>query len=80
MAQEAARLANWTPHECSHALSVRIFRARNSGDMTNFIKSIEDGSNKTVFPDDRFITEIHAYMTTDKANPRVEVEVSREAA
>lgn len=57
------------------ALTLRVYRARKSGDLDNFQKILIDGLAGTFYKNDSQIVEIHAYLHDDKHSPRVEVEV-----
>jgi Holliday junction resolvase RusA-like endonuclease len=57
-------------------LSCRFYCARNQGDLSNFVKSIEDALNAVVWTDDRAVKrygvmEVHL----DRALPRAEITV-----
>lgn len=61
----------------SGALSVtlRVFRARKSGDLDNRIKIALDSLNGVCWHDDKQVEEIHAYRFDDAFNPRLEISV-----
>ena len=56
------------------ALTLRWYRGRRSGDLSNRIKICEDSLQGIVYVNDNQIVELHAYRHDDKANPRLEVE------
>ena len=58
------------------ALTLRVYRARKSGDLDNFQKILIDGLAGTFYKNDSQIREIHAYLHDDRHSPRVEVEVT----
>jgi crossover junction endodeoxyribonuclease RusA len=57
-------------------VTFRFYRPRKSGDLSNRIKILEDAMQGVVYKDDKQIVEIHAFRFEDKAQPRVEVEIS----
>lgn len=57
-------------------LTIRLFRPRKSGDLDNFIKSVQDSLTGVCWRDDSQVVEIHAYRFEDKKNPRVEIEIA----
>lgn len=65
----------WVPLECDYDVKLTVYRARRTGDVENFAKSVLDGMNKIVYPDDRHVASIYVIRFEDKAAPRVEVEV-----
>lgn len=56
-------------------LTLRWFRERKSGDLSNRIKVIEDALIGYAYHDDKQVVELHAYRADDKTHPRVEVTV-----
>lgn len=58
------------------AVTVRVFRAQRSGDLDNRLKVLLDALRGVAYGDDKQVIEIHAFRFEDKANPRVEVEIS----
>jgi crossover junction endodeoxyribonuclease RusA len=58
------------------AVIVRVYRQRRSGDLDNKLKCLFDSMNGIAWADDSQIVEIHAYMSDDKTNPRVEIEIA----
>jgi crossover junction endodeoxyribonuclease RusA len=68
---QAMRIA---PHTGPMALTIRVYRPRKSGDLSNRIKVLEDALQGYVYNDDAQVVEMHAYLRDDKTNPRVEVE------
>lgn len=59
------------------SLTARFYRPARRGDLDNRIKILLDALQKNCFKDDSQIAEIHAYRFEDKANPRVEVEITQ---
>lgn len=59
------------------ALHVRVFRRADRGDLSNFVKAVEDGINDAgnVWHDDRYVGVIVAAMYVDAQRPRVELSV-----
>lgn len=57
------------------ALTLRIYRPRRAGDLSNRIKVLEDALNGIAYHDDSQVVEIHAYRHDDAGNPRVEVTI-----
>lgn len=57
------------------SLTLRIYRPRKAGDLSNRIKVLEDALNGIAWHDDVQVVEIHAYRYDDKDNPRVEVSI-----
>lgn len=56
------------------ALTVRWYRERKSGDLSNRLKILEDSLQGILFDNDSQIVRIVAERYDDKHNPRVEVE------
>lgn len=77
IAIETCKKANWLPTDDDISVYIEVTRARKSGDLENFIKSVLDGFNKVVFTDDRHVSAINACRFDDKNNPCVYVEVTR---
>jgi Holliday junction resolvase RusA-like endonuclease len=77
VARAAAHNAKWQrPGKHSPlVLRVEVFRVRRVGDLSNFVKIVEDGINdaEMVWQDDRLVEAIVARMHVDKEHPRVEV-------
>jgi Holliday junction resolvase RusA-like endonuclease len=61
------------------AVSVRIFRKRKAGDIDGWLKVLLDSLEGVAYVNDSQIVELHAYRFDDKADPRVEVEVTEHA-
>jgi crossover junction endodeoxyribonuclease RusA len=57
------------------SLTLKVYRPRKSGDLSNRIKVLEDALNGLAYEDDSQVKELHAYRYDDKLNPRVEVEI-----
>jgi Holliday junction resolvase RusA-like endonuclease len=55
---------------------LRFFRPAKRGDLDNRIKVTLDSLQGHFYHDDKQIVEIHAMRCDDKANPRVEIEVT----
>jgi crossover junction endodeoxyribonuclease RusA len=58
------------------AVTLRIYRARKQGDLEGFMKVLLDALEGIAYADDKQIVRILAERFDDKANPRVEVEVT----
>jgi crossover junction endodeoxyribonuclease RusA len=58
------------------AVTLHFYRPQKTGDLDNRIKQCLDALNGVIWTDDSLIVEIHAYRHDDKANPRVEVEIT----
>ena len=58
------------------AITLKVYRARKSGDLDNRIKPLLDALQGVAFYDDKQIVEIHAFRFDDKHNPRVEVMIT----
>ena len=67
----------WLESDSTFGVELHIYRARRSGDTDNFVKSALDGMNGIAWHDDESVVEIHAYRYDDKANPRVDIWVSK---
>ncbi len=63
--------------DCDVAVTLKVYRARKSGDLDNRIKPLLDALQGVAFYDDKQVIEIHAYRFDDKNNPRVEVTIER---
>jgi Holliday junction resolvase RusA-like endonuclease len=59
-------------------VTIRVFRARKSGDLDNYIKVLLDALRGACYMDDKQVVEIHAYRDDDRLAPRVEVSISAE--
>lgn len=57
-------------------LTLRVFRARKSGDLDNRIKILGDALQGVFYANDAQVVEIHATLHDDKFDPRIEVEVT----
>lgn len=68
-----AQRAGLEPAAGEIVLTVRWYRARRSGDLSNRIKIVEDALRGVVYVDDKQVVELHAFRDDDKANPRVEI-------
>ena len=81
-AQKAVLRNNWPvePIDGKYELFLFVKRARNSGDIDNFAKSVMDGLNGTVWPDDKLVHQIHVGMVTDHKNPGVWIGIKRSEA
>ncbi|PYJ11248.1 MAG: RusA family crossover junction endodeoxyribonuclease [Verrucomicrobia bacterium] len=57
-------------------VSMTFFRPAKRGDLDNRIKVLLDSIQGLAYHNDSQIAEIHAYRADDKANPRVELEIT----
>lgn len=57
------------------AITARVYRPANRGDLDNYLKALLDALNTRAYHDDKQIVELHAYKAVDRANPRVEIEI-----
>ncbi len=57
------------------SVSLRVFRARKSGDLEGFMKVLLDSLEGIAYANDKQIKRIVAECFDDRDNPRVEVEV-----
>ena len=73
----AVNKCEWVSGKGPYELRVSITRARQAGDIDNFVKAISDGLNNVAFVDDRYIRRIVAEFAEDDGfgEPRVEVAV-----
>lgn len=71
-----ARAAGMEPETGDVSLTVRWYRERKAGDLSNRLKILEDALIGVAYTDDSQIVRIVAERYDDKANPRVEVEVT----
>lgn len=71
-----AKAQGFTPLEGEVSLTVRWYRERKSGDLSNRIKILEDALQGVAYNNDSQIVRLVAERYDDKANPRVEVEVT----
>lgn len=60
-------------------VTVRWYRARQSGDLDNRLKVLWDALNGVLWTDDAQVGVIHAERYEDARNPRIEIEVTRRA-
>lgn len=66
----------WQDKTARFGIKVEVFRSVERGDLDNFVKSIKDGCNGVVWPDDRQVTCIDALVEQcEKGRERVNVEV-----
>lgn len=78
LARQAIRIAEWDATPGKYALSVTVYRNKRIGDLDNFIKSIADGMNGIVWPDDRMVVAIDAFMDdTEPTHSRAVVRVTK---
>ena len=59
------------------AVYLRVYRARRTGDLDNFVKVLLDALCGVAYADDKQIVELHSWRFDDPRDPRVEVEVRR---
>jgi Holliday junction resolvase RusA-like endonuclease len=65
------------PMDGDVSLTLTAYRPRRSGDLDNTQKALLDALQGHVYHNDGQIVEIHARREDDKANPRVEVEITQ---
>lgn len=58
------------------AIQLDVFREAKRGDLDNQLKVIFDSLQGIVYENDNQVVEIHARRFDDKANPRVEVQIT----
>lgn len=69
---------DWPASDGRFALRVAVyFPDRKPRDLSNLVKSIEDGCNRVVWRDDSQVDVLGAVRKLDRENPRVDVEVWR---
>ncbi len=68
------RTPGWEIDHYSYSLTIRVYRDKATGDLDNFIKSV-DALNGIVWEDDRVLRKINAEMFDGDPNPRLEIEV-----
>jgi Holliday junction resolvase RusA-like endonuclease len=56
---------------------VFYFKKKKRGDLSNYIKAIEDAGNTTLWMDDKQIVEVHAKAVENAEYEGIEVEVER---
>ena len=72
----AMRLCNVAPFgEVSLGMSVRLLGRRLNGDLSNYLKAVEDVLNGVLYPDDRLIVEYGPCSKERADEDRTEVEV-----
>ncbi len=64
-----------TPLSGRVALTVTVYRAKDQGDLDNYLKALLDGIKGYAYHDDRQVYAIYAYKDLDRNNPRVELTV-----
>lgn len=69
----AAMLHGTAPLTGAVAISARIYRARNAGDVDGYAKGLLDALQGVLYDDDKCVTALHLYKDLDRRNPRVEV-------
>lgn len=78
--QLAVNSARWTwSDDDRFAVTIAVYRTHEGkgGDVDNYGKSCSDFMNGIAFSDDRYVREMHITLAQDKANPRLEVTVTR---
>lgn len=58
------------------SVSVDVYRARKIGDADGWTKVLLDALEGVCFENDKQVRALHVFVFDDKANPRVEVEVT----
>lgn len=58
------------------AVAIEVYRPAKRGDLDNALKVMLDALKGVAFDDDKQICRICANLHDDKANPRIEVEVT----
>jgi len=61
------------------AVRLAVYRKARRGDLDGFLKVALDSLNGIAWHDDRQIVKIDAERHDDKANPRIEITVTRKA-
>ena len=75
-AVELAAQAGLVKLEGPVAVSITWYRSRRSGDLDNHIKVVLDVLRGLAYVDDKQVIELHAWRFDDKADPRVDVEIT----
>lgn len=65
-----------TPLVGSLVITLKLYRPRKIGDLSNLIKVLEDALQGVCYEDDNQIVEIHAYRHDEKSHPRVELTIA----
>lgn len=55
------------------SITAILYRSRKVGDIDNFNKALLDALQGVAYTNDRQVVELHLYLRTSAANPRVEV-------
>jgi Holliday junction resolvase RusA-like endonuclease len=74
-AQLALRGTAWRTDAVYALHLLVVFPDRRRRDLSNVVKSVEDGLNGVVWADDSQIAELHVVRDYSKDSPRVEVRV-----
>lgn len=57
-AQDAVAREQWIADVAKYSVHITIRRARKVADIDNYAKSILDGMNKIIYPDDKYINTL----------------------
>lgn len=64
------------PYNVPVRMDMLVYRPRKTGDLDNVFKTLLDGLEGVVFRNDSQVVQIVATRLDDRANPRVEIEVT----
>ena len=70
--------AGMRPLDGEVVVKMDVYRPLKRGDLDNRIKVLLDALRGAAFVDDDQVIEIHARRFDDKANPRVEIEITQQ--
>lgn len=74
--QKRCQIARTQPLDGSVSITLNVYRPRRVGDLDNTFKIVLDSLKGLAWHDDKQVTEIHGYRHDDKADPRVEVNIT----
>lgn len=75
-ARVRAMAARLKPLHGPVAVTLTWYRSRRAGDLDNRVKIVLDCLKGFAYGDDAQVVELHAYRHEDKADPRVEIEIT----
>lgn len=78
--QSLCNLENVEPMEGNIAVTLEVYRPRQSGDLDNRAKICLDAIQSYAYHNDNQIVEIHATRHDDKRNPRIELTIEEVTA